>query len=455
LPQVKLDDLVPVVLAGGSGTRLWPESRSTLPKHLVELLGRSSLLQQTVQRVTAPALADRLLTVAAASQGPLIRRQLEALAPGLAQHLVLEPEGRNTAAAVAVAALYVAAVWGERSLLWVCPSDHLVQDLGALYAALEAGAAAARGGRLVTFGITPTRPETGYGYIRSGAPLPGNPAVLEALEFKEKPPRAEAEAMLAAGGHAWNSGMFLFQARVMLAELEAHAPAILEATRQAMGPIAGGTAVLDPARFHAVPAAPIDKAVMERSSRVAVVPAEPGWSDVGSWQAIWEVMAKDGDANALLGDALVVRGRRNLVRAGSRLVALAGIDDVAVIETADAVLVARRDDADAVKAVVERLVLDRRPEAARHRRQPEPWGMRTRVVERPGYRLEELEIDPAATLAIAAAEAAGKSWTVIEGTLALGGGRHAAGAVIEADGRALGLVNPGTTPLRLLQLSRG
>ena len=461
MPPAPIADLVPVILAGGSGTRLWPASRASLPKHLVDLFGAQSLLQSTARRITAIAPEGRLLTVAAASQADLVRRQLRAVAPGLARHLLLEPEGRNTAAAVAFAALYAAEVWGPEALLWVCPSDHLVTAPEPLYAAVAAGAVAARAGSLVTFGITATRPETGYGYIEAGAPLAGAPGVLEAASFVEKPVLAVAQAMLAAGDHCWNSGMFLLRASAILAELEAHAPAILAAVRLAMGPIEGGTSVLDPAAFGAVPAEPIDKAVMERSSRVAVVPCAPGWSDVGSWHAIWEIEGRDEAGNAVTGDALVVEGQGNLVKSESRLVALAGVDDLAVIETADAVLVARLEDSAAVKALVAGLVAAGRPEAVRHRHEPLPWGVLTRLVERPGYVLRERLIDPGAAVELPEGAADGVSWTVVEGTLDLGPGeaaatRHAAGAVIPAaNGAAHRLSNAGSGALRLVELQLG
>ncbi len=454
-------DLVPVILAGGSGTRLWPASRARLPKHLVDLFGAHSLLQTTAQRITALAPQGRLLTVAAAGQAALVRRQLESLAPGLARHLVLEPEARNTAAAVALAALYVAEVWGPETLLWVCPSDHLVTAPQPLYAAVASGAVAARAGRLVTFGITPTRAETGYGYIRAGAPLAAAPGVLEAASFVEKPALDRAEAMLADGGYAWNSGMFLLRASTILDEMQAHAPAILRAVRAAMGPIAAGTTVLDPDAFAVVPAEPIDKAVMERSSKVAVVPCAPGWSDVGSWHAIWEIEDRDAAGNALGGDARVVGGRGNLVRAESRLVALAGVDDLAVIETADAVMVARREDSEAVKLLVGGLVAEGRAEAIRHRHEPMSWGVLTRLVERPGYALRERLIDPGAVVELEAEACAGVSWTVVDGTLELGAADDGAkditaGAGIAAEtGAAHRLANRGSAPLRLLELQLG
>jgi mannose-1-phosphate guanylyltransferase / mannose-6-phosphate isomerase len=452
-----LDDLVPVLLAGGSGTRLWPASRAALPKHLVDLFGSTSLLQETVRRITAVAPPGRLLTVAAASQAMLIRRQLGELGPGLDRHLLLEPMGRNTAAAVAVAALAAEALWGGRAILWVCPSDHLVTAPEALYAAVAAGAEAARAGLLVTFGITASRPETGYGYIRLGQPLEQAPGVLAAAAFVEKPAAERAAAMLAEGGFVWNSGMFLYQVGAILAELEAWAPDVLSAVRAAMRQDAAGRVTLDARGFAAVPSAPIDKAVMERSAKVAVVPCAPGWSDVGSWQAIWEISAADAAGNALFGDAVVVDGRNNLVRADGRLVALAGVDDLAVIETADAVLVAARTDAEAVKALVARLADAGRPEVVRHRHEPMPWGILTRLVERPGYALRERLLDPGATLELPADAVAGVVWTVIEGRLELeagaGGALHAAGATVRATaGLPHRLTNAGDGKLRLVEL---
>ena len=454
-------DLVPVILAGGSGTRLWPASRAHLPKHLAELFGAHSLLQTTARRITALAPEQRLLTVAAAAQADLVRRQLDGLRPGLGHHLLLEPEGRNTAAAVALAALYVAEVWGPEALLWICPSDHLMTAPDALYAAVAAGAAAARAGRLVTFGIAATRPETGYGYIRAGSALAGAPGVLAAAAFVEKPALDVAEAMLRDGGYSWNSGMFLLRAAAILAALQAHAPAILAGVRAAMGPIEGGSSRLDAAAFRAVPSAPIDKAVMERSDQVAVVPCAPGWSDVGSWHAVWELASRDAADNALAGDARVVAGRGNLVRSESRLVALAGVDDLAVIETADAVLVARRTDSEAIKALVGGLVADHRAEAVRHRHEPTPWGVLTRLAERPGYALRERSIDPGAEVTLDAAAAAGISWTVIAGTLEVAteadeAERFEPGATVAATaGASHRLGNGGDVTLRLLEVQLG
>ncbi len=453
-----ITDLVPVILAGGSGTRLWPASRAELPKHLADLFGDTSLLQSTARRITAQAPEGRLLTVAAASQAGLIRQQLDALRPGLGHHLVLEPEARNTAAAVALATLYVSAVWGPETLLWICPSDHLMTAPEALHQAVEAGAAAARAGQLVTFGITATRPETGFGYIALGAALEGAPGVLRAASFVEKPKAEVAAAMLAKGGFVWNSGMFLFRASTMLAEMAHHAGDVLAAVEAAMGPVADGTAVLDPARFGAVPSAPIDKAVMERSANVAVVPCAPGWSDVGSWHAVWELAERDGAGNAITGDGLVIGGRDNLVRSEGRLVALAGVDELAVIDTADALLVAPRGDSEAVKALVGALVAAGRREAVKHRHEQLPWGTRTAISERPGYRLRELAIEPGAI--VTADDARGVSWQVVEGRLTLetaaGNTVHEVGSTVQGEAETpQRLGNAETTRLVLVELTLG
>lgn len=453
--------LVPTILAGGSGTRLWPVSRATFPKHLVELFGEESLLQTTVRRALRTAPPERVMTVAAAGQAVLIRRQLGAIDPRLLDHLLLEPIARNTAAAVALAALHAEAAFGSRSVLWVCPSDHLMQDPDALLAALRPAVEAAAGGWLVTFGITPSRPETGFGWIAPAEPVPGAAGVLRVERFIEKPAREVAQALLAERRSLWNSGMFVFRADRMLAELERWSPEILEATRAACPEPAGlAAAGPEPAAYARIPSQPIDKAVMERSGQVAVVPADPRWSDVGSWHAIWELMDKDEAGNARQGDTLAVAARDNLIRSERRVVALAGVQDLAVIETADAVLVADRQNSDAVRAVVDLLAKGGRKEAVTHAREVRPWGRFTVLHEGPGFKVKEVVVDPHGRLTLQVHPGRDETWVIVEGEalveLEAETHRLAAGRSITVPrGRRHRLTNPGARHLRLIEIGQG
>jgi mannose-1-phosphate guanylyltransferase/mannose-6-phosphate isomerase len=271
----------------------------------------------------------------------------------------------------------------------------------------------------VTFGIAPTRPETGYGYIRTGAPLAAMPEVLEVRRFVEKPERAAAAAMIAEGGHLWNSGMFLFRADRILAEIGAHAPRILESVEQAFAALRqtdeGGFAIPED-RYRAVPAAPIDKAVMERAARIAVVPCDPGWSDLGSWQALWEQLPKDPAGNAARGDAVLDRAENCLVHAERRLVACAGVRDLAVIETDDAILVADRNDTDAGRRLVAMLSQRGRAEATAHAEEEQPWGSRKTLREGPGFKVTEIVVAPGGHLSLPSRRERAGHLVVVAGT---------------------------------------
>lgn len=365
--------ICPVILCGGAGTRLWPLSRRKYPKQFMDL-GGHTLFEDTLQRLAAvPGLAapvvicneeQRFLAAAA------LQRQ------GLNGRILLEPEPRNTAPAIAAAALAVTAACDVEDgdpVLLVLPSDHVLEDLPAFAAAVTQAAECAREGALVTFGVTPDRPETGYGYIEKGDALASGFAVRR---FVEKPAQEAAEAMLAQGGYFWNSGMFVFRASQYLAELEAQAPAIMAAVRKAW---ALRRADYDFIRLHResfahCPSDSVDYALMEKSAHVAMVPLPCRWSDLGSWEAIYENSTQDAEGNACVGDVMAQDSRGCYIHAGSRLVTTLGVKDLVVVETGDAVLVADRARSQEVKTLVARLAAQDRHEQEMHLRVYRPWG---------------------------------------------------------------------------------
>jgi mannose-1-phosphate guanylyltransferase/mannose-6-phosphate isomerase len=456
--------VVPVILLGGAGTRLWPISRATLPKPLGPLIGDETLLQQTARRMLACAAPERVMTVGARSLDFLVRRQLAEVAPELGAHRLLEPCGRNTAAAIALAALHAGDRFAPDAVLWVCPSDHLVADPAVLHRALEQALPAAEAGELVTFGITPTRPDTGYGYIRAGAPLPAAAALRRVARFVEKPERAVAETLLAEGDCYWNSGIFLLRADRILAELGTHAPDILNAVERAYAALrevpGGGAFEVPQEAYAAVPAAPIDKAVMERAARIAVLPCDPGWSDIGSWQALWEQLPQDAAGNAVQGQAFVDASADCLIHAESRLVACAGVRDLAVVETPDAVLVSDRRDVDAGRRLVALLEQAGRAEASAHAEEQRPWGSFRVLHEGPGFKVKEIVVAPGGRLSLQSHEHRAEHWVVVAGT---------ARVTVDDDvitlepnqsvhvplGARHRMENPGAAPMRLIEVQCG
>jgi mannose-1-phosphate guanylyltransferase/mannose-6-phosphate isomerase len=452
--------LVPVILAGGAGTRLWPLSRAAFPKHLVELVDDRSLLQETAKRLLQIASPQRVITIAAAGQAVLVRRQLTALEPALTENLILEPEPRNTAAAVALAAEYARQRWGEDVVLWICPSDHLIVDSEALLGAARIAVGAAQAGRIVTFGITPTRAETGFGWIAVGLPN-GVEGVREVREFVEKPPAAEAQRMLDSADYLWNSGMFVFRADVMLEELSRFEPDLARGAAAALKSMQRGRdAGPDPAIYTTLPSLPIDKAVMERSRRVAVIPCDPTWSDVGSWRALFELMPKDAAGNAVQGDAVLENARDNLVRAEHRLVALTGVSGLAVIETADAVLVGDLQSSDSVRALVGQLARTGRSQAFVHCQEHRPWGVFTTIGGGPGFRVREVVVSPGARMGKQRHPSRDRFWVIVSGRARLevdGGAREIASgqSATVPRGSVNRLGNAGSVPLRVIEIALG
>lgn len=388
-----LPPIVPVILSGGSGTRLWPLSRPSKPKQLLAMVDARTMLRATIDRleglpVTAPWV------VCNRDHGPLVSREL--VAAGLPpDRMLLEPVGRNTAPAAAAAALEISSATPD-ALMLVLPADHVIADTAAFQAAVIPAARAAVQGALATFGILPGYPETGYGYIAAGANADtGGARVVD--RFVEKPDLETATEYVAGGNHLWNSGMFLFSATAYLDELRSHAPDILEAAQAALAAAArtGGIA-LEEAAFSACPSDSIDYAVMEHTSRAVVIPLDAGWSDVGSWAALWELAGGDASGNVVVGDVVARDVTGSYLRADSRLLAATGIEDLVVVETADAVLVTSRSRSQDVKALVDELFAAGRREAATAPRITTEWGCSELVADSPEFRLRVLTIDATA-----------------------------------------------------------
>jgi mannose-1-phosphate guanylyltransferase/mannose-1-phosphate guanylyltransferase/mannose-6-phosphate isomerase len=338
--------IIPVILSGGAGTRLWPLSRAARPKQMLDLTGGGSMLALTAARVADPELFAPPIVVAGADQADAIAGELADLGT-----LILEPAARNTAPAIALAALDC----DPDDVLLILPSDHLIADPDGFATALRRGLPFARDGWIVTFGMKPERAETGYGYIeRAGALADG---VFAAARFVEKPDSATAETYVTGGRHDWNGGIFLMRAGTYVDALAAHAPDILQAAEAAMtgARVEGDRILPEPAAFRDSPALSIDYAVMEKAERIAVVPADVGWSDVGSWQALYEVSSRDGDGNAVSGDAIAIDARGNLIRSDGPLVTAIGVSDLVIVATRDSVLIVPRDQCQRVKEAVDRL----------------------------------------------------------------------------------------------------
>jgi mannose-1-phosphate guanylyltransferase/mannose-6-phosphate isomerase len=407
--------ITPVLLSGGAGTRLWPVSRSLYPKQLLPIASEQTMFQETARRFCGSPGFLPPIVVCNDDHRFIIASQLQevGLTPAT---MILEPVGRNTAAAATVAALLLM----ERapdSLMLVAPSDHVIDDHLAFHEALRTGMAVAESGRLATFGITPLRAETGYGYIERAEPLDGIPGAFAVARFVEKPKRQQAEELLAEGTCFWNSGMFLFSPETWLEELSRYAPDILGRASQALRNASRDPDFirLDRETFATIPSLSIDYAVMEHSSKAVVIPASMGWSDIGSWSSIWERAEKDAAGNVLAGDVLIEDSSGNYIRSDGRLVAALGVKDLIVVETNDAVLIVKRGRDQDVKLLVERLASANRREVSQHNRVHRPWGFFETIHMAPGTQVKLIEVNPGAALSLQYHHQRAEHWVVVSG----------------------------------------
>jgi mannose-1-phosphate guanylyltransferase/mannose-6-phosphate isomerase len=450
----------PVILSGGSGTRLWPMSRTLYPKQLLSLLGRESLLQQTVRRVAGRAGFAPPLLVANEEHRFIIAEQLReiSVSPGA---LVLEPVGRNTAPAACIAALALTETEPD-PLMLVMPSDHTIGDLDAFGVAVGRAAAAAQAGALVSFGITPQRPETGYGYIRRGAQLDGVESVFVVAEFVEKPGPAQAKEYISSGEHSWNSGIFMFPAKLYLDELERLRPEIVAACREALAEARRDSDFIRLGKdaFTACVADSIDYAVMEHTRRAAVVPVSMGWSDVGSWDALWELGSKDQHGNSIHGEVVAEATRNCYLRSEAGLVAAVGVEDLVLVATDDAVMVAPRNRTQEVKNLVARLVRERRDEADALPVVHRPWGSFKSLHNGHRVQVKHIVVKPGGKLSLQMHHHRAEHWIVVQGTAKIRRGEQE--MMLSEDqstyipiGTAHRLENPGKIPLHLIEVQSG
>ncbi len=451
--------IIPVILSGGSGARLWPLSRETYPKQFLPLVDHNTMLQNTALRIAGLSNTTAPLVVCNQEHRFMVAEQLRAVGIQPAA-VILEPVGRNTGPAVAIAALHAQREGADPTLL-ILPADHVIADVEGFRAAVRQVAPHAEAGRLITFGIVPNAPETGYGYIKAGAPLDES-GVCAVDRFVEKPDVATARNYLESGAYSWNSGMFMFRASAFLAELERFAPAMLAACQQALAAGHADTDFLwlDRKAFAACPKDSIDYAVMEKTERAVVMPLTVGWNDVGSWSALWDVGEHDADGNITRGDVIAVDTRDTYVDAATRLVTTVGVNNLVVVETADAVLVASKERVQEVKAVVDRLQASQRPEGRSHRKVYRPWGYYDSIDFDQRFQVKRIMVRPGACISLQMHHHRAEHWVVVSGAAQVHRGDEVFLLTENQStyipvGIQHRLTNPGKIPLEIIEVQSG
>jgi mannose-1-phosphate guanylyltransferase / mannose-6-phosphate isomerase len=448
--------MTPVILSGGSGTRLWPLSRGQYPKQFLPLVTKNTMVQETMLRLSGLVGLKNPIAVCNENHRFMMAEQLWEIGVQPAT-IILEPVGKNTAPAVAMAAL---SATSQDEVLLVLPADHVILDIPAFHLAIAQAVTLAEQGNLVTFGIVPTHPETGYGYIMKDAQQIGN--AYKVAAFVEKPDLVAAKNYLKSGDYLWNSGMFAFTAGNFLKELEKFNPEMLSACKQALSSAKTDLDFirLDKAAFAACPADSIDYAVMEKTDRAAVIPLDAGWNDVGSWSALWDVTDKDASGNAISGDVLTLDAKNSYIYSEDKLVTVIGVDNLVIVDTKDAVMIAHKDRVQEVKQIVDQLKQQQRSEAQSHRKVYRPWGHYDSVDNGERHQTKRIVVKPGAKLSLQKHHHRAEHWVVVKGTaLVTRGDEQILLTENESTYIPLGTVhrleNPGVIPLEIVEVQSG